>query len=560
MIVPLLKTITLLILASLLAAIALLVPAHLRAIDAAVLQLAGQLAPSSDAEISITLDAAELGQAQLLMQVIPLKPKLTANYQTAIAGLIANAPLLALSGSPDPSFLKFLERLNGAPPKSSAVISLLLPRNARAALAQQLSNSSKANVHALIAIRNLSGLTRLHPAQHAAGAPFDAGVLSLALLIEGAHFSPAIAQHIARLAAQAALGTQSASLQIEDWAIATLSLGRKLNYGALTRVAQLTQSSSAWQQMGQLFRAQPQRIPQLYAAFHYSEAPEQVQRYLTDHPDQGLQDLDFAIQQGGAAVQQLLKVNQPIYQPSELVAQVITRLAPYRPSSLLALSLAQPQAGLLIKFSILFLAGLCFACSMGAAWRGSIGSIQAVSKRNPAVIIRNLLISLVVVLISWSWFEPAILKSTTPAQTTPPRIELAQSISLESLKSPIQSMQELNQVTLLVLALFFTIQLVIYSFCLIKLREISKQPLLADLKIKLLENEENLFDFGLYVGLGGTVLSLILVAIGVVEASLMAAYASTLFGILFTALLKVLHLRPYRRELILQANRPHEDC
>jgi hypothetical protein len=48
---------------------------------------------------------------------------------------------------------------------------------------------------------------------------------------------------------------------------------------------------------------------------------------------------------------------------------------------------------------------------------------------------------------------------------------------------------------------------------------------------------------------------LILVAIGIVEASLMAAYASTLFGILFVAMLKVMHLRPYRRKLILEQGR-----
>ena len=115
-------------------------------------------------------------------------------------------------------------------------------------------------------------------------------------------------------------------------------------------------------------------------------------------------------------------------------------------------------------------------------------------------------------------------------------------------------MQELNQVTLLVLLLFFVVQLVIYCFCLIKLKEISKQPQSPQMKLQLLDNEENLFDFGLYVGLGGTVLSLILVAIGIVEASLMAAYASTLFGILFVAMLKVMHLRPYRRKLILETD------
>ena len=50
------------------------------------------------------------------------------------------------------------------------------------------------------------------------------------------------------------------------------------------------------------------------------------------------------------------------------------------------------------------------------------------------------------------------------------------------------------------------------------------------------------FDFDPTQALAGQ-LSLILVAIGVVEASLAAAYASTLFGILF-AVLKVLNLRP----------------
>ena len=34
----------------------------------------------------------------------------------------------------------------------------------------------------------------------------------------------------------------------------------------------------------------------------------------------------------------------------------------------------------------------------------------------------------------------------------------------------------------------------------------------------------------------------------------MAAYASTLFGILFVALLKVINLGPYRRYLIIEAN------
>ena len=193
---------------------------------------------------------------------------------------------------------------------------------------------------------------------------------------------------------------------------------------------------------------------------------------------------------------------------------------------------------------------------MGEAWRANLSEVKAVERSTPSVMARNFFISLVVALTLWALFEPEILKSQTTEtnRDSTPHIKFVVADTLQSLKEPVKAMQEINQVTLLVLALFFIVQLVIYSFCLIKLKEIAEQKLSAELKLKLLENEENLFDFGLYVGLGGTVLSLILVAVGIVEASLMAAYASTLFGILFVALLKVLNLRPYRRRLIIEAN------
>jgi hypothetical protein len=207
-----------------------------------------------------------------------------------------------------------------------------------------------------------------------------------------------------------------------------------------------------------------------------------------------------------------------------------------------------------MKFGLFLSAGFAFALGMGAAWRASMHEIHPVSRTLPSVFARNGFLSLVVALTLWVLIEPDLLKSQAKSiADSGPRIEFAVADSLASLKSPVNAMQELDQVTLLVLVLFFVLQLVIYCFCLIKLKEIGKQKLSPSLKLKLLDNEENLFDFGLYVGLGGTVLALILVAVGVVEASLMAAYASTLFGILFTAVLKVLNLRPYRRRLIMEA-------
>ena len=112
---------------------------------------------------------------------------------------------------------------------------------------------------------------------------------------------------------------------------------------------------------------------------------------------------------------------------------------------------------------------------------------------------------------------------------------------------------ETDTATIAAVALFFVLQMTVYVFCLIRLSIIKRARGSANLKLQLLENEETLFDLGLYIGLAGTVFSLILLTMGIVTASLMAAYASTLFGILFTAIVKTVHVRRYKRRLLLEA-------
>jgi len=88
----------------------------------------------------------------------------------------------------------------------------------------------------------------------------------------------------------------------------------------------------------------------------------------------------------------------------------------------------------------------------------------------------------------------------------------------------------------------------------VKLAEIRRQHVPARMKLKLLDNEDHLFDAGLYLGFLGTIISLILVSLGVFkQPSLMAAYSSTCFGILFVVMFKILNLRPARRQLLLKA-------
>ncbi|MDQ8193176.1 hypothetical protein QEH59_01975 [Coraliomargarita sp. SDUM461004] len=561
----LIKTSTLLVIALLFATAALLIPSHLRSIDLVVIESNAQNGRAVRAVLDETISSAHTGSTLRILNATQVSPTVAQAYQAQIQALVEQYPSLRASGGPDRSFEDFLALIQFAPSteiEPLALLPQLLPRSERASLSNMLKESSNANVAALLDARDLPGLIRLHPASHAAGAPYDAGILTLSLLIEGGHFSPTLAQQIGQTAAQAKLGTPTAVHALEDFAIATLSLGRQLDHRSLADLASITGSLADWGRMGTLFRAQPDRIDALYAALRFAGNPDSLYNYLAKNPETGNNDLDTALKNGPAATQQLLAEALPIFRPTQLLNQLLELTSSYRPQSVIELSQTNRTAALTVKASLFMSAGLAFALAMGAAWRASLSEIKAVERSTPSIIARNVFTSLIVALTLWACFEPGILKSkNTESETdSAPRIEFVVADTLNSLKSPVKAMQELNQVTLLVLALFFIAQLIIYCFCLIKLKEIAKQKLSASLKIKLLENEENLFDFGLYVGLGGTVLSLILVAVGIVEASLMAAYASTLFGILFVAILKVLNLRPYRRHLIIQANSETADA
>ena len=105
----------------------------------------------------------------------------------------------------------------------------------------------------------------------------------------------------------------------------------------------------------------------------------------------------------------------------------------------------------------------------------------------------------------------------------------------------------------LTLLIFFVLQALIYLACLLKLAEIRRQQVPPRTKLKLLENEDNMFDAGMYLGFVGTIISLIIASMGLVKFSLMAAYSATCFGIIFVIVFKIFHLRPARRQLLLEA-------
>jgi len=107
--------------------------------------------------------------------------------------------------------------------------------------------------------------------------------------------------------------------------------------------------------------------------------------------------------------------------------------------------------------------------------------------------------------------------------------------------------------SIIAIVVFLLIQIGVYVTCIMKIRDIESQAVDPLLKLRLLENEENLFDMGLYVGIGGTALALVFQVTGLITANLLAAYASNMFGILCVAIVKIWHVRQCKKRLILEA-------
>ena len=105
----------------------------------------------------------------------------------------------------------------------------------------------------------------------------------------------------------------------------------------------------------------------------------------------------------------------------------------------------------------------------------------------------------------------------------------------------------------IMIAFFAIIQVLVYLKCTSKMDDILLSQTSAEQKLRLLENEDNLFDLGLYIGIGGTALGLGLIMVGWLTTPY-AAYASNIMGIVCVAYVKIVNLRSRRQELLEEAN------
>jgi hypothetical protein len=520
------------------AAAAWMLPANLRSVSPSLLRAAGEGTPSLAAFGQQLVESEKIGPAEIVLAAArtvrdPGAPALA----TALEQLTARQPALAAWGGWDP-YLDTLFNLRSQPADSGStpVVTFFLPEKARAALHGALDSSGSLGVQALLRLGSLGATGRFVPANRPGGQPLDALILLSAALYQSEHLSPDLQRELRGLAEQAAAQKELGDL--EPFYLDLLTLGRRLDWAQLSELLRRTDGTKTVDEYAHLARVAPDQLPLIYAAALFTDSADRVALYLIQYGKPGADDLRLALGDGEGAVRQLLLRQVPVNRQAGPALSVAG-----------ALVLAHPEAMLVLKYLgyvlgfFLILRGLN---SQDIAPPG-VGKPAGAGAQIRAGMLATLLAAMLVVAT-----EPFLLNAAPPSEY---QVRLRLPVLLASPAEPAPSLPSLitmDTSTLISIGVFALLQVVIFRICLSKIREIDDQDITPLLKLRLMENEENLFDSGLYVGMMGTAAALVLQVLNVIQPNLLAAYSSNLFGIVCVAFVKIRHVRTYKRRLIIQ--------
>jgi hypothetical protein len=526
----------------LVAVVAWLLPVSLKSVSKGLLRSAGAGTPSVAEFGRDLVDSEKIGPAEFLLTVAkaaddPQAPAL----EKALDALKTRQPALVAWGGWDASLDPFFNlRQNTSHTASTPVITFLIPEAARETVRQYLSNSESLGVRSVLKTRTLTQTGRFVPATRPGGQPLDALILLTGLLYQGEHLSGTLQREVRSLAETANARGELGDL--EGFYIDLLSLSRRLDWTQLGELLKRTASVRTVGEYAHLSRVATDQLPFFYSAALLSDSADQVVNYLIRYGKAGADDLKLALADGQGAVDLLLQRAVPV-----------NRAPGPAMGAAAALVLVHPRLMLVVKYAgyilglYLVLRGLDLWI-VSPAGGPSAGPQQHVRAGILAVIMSALLIVAT---------EPFLLKA---APTSEYRVRLVLPVLSNSATPAASSPATTKPVTmetstLVSIAIFAVIQVGMYMLCLRKIRDIEAQDVPPLLKLRLMENEENLFDSGLYVGMMGTAAALVLQVLGVIEPNLLAAYSSNLFGIICVALVKIRHVRGAKRRLIMEGQR-----
>jgi len=516
----------------------LLAPIHIEAVDMAVIRRAGQGTPTVVDLGMALLREENLGAAQLLAKAAAGTPGAD-DLKSAADRLADRKPELQPWGGGSPRFASLLQTSPAGPPEPFADFALRLENRGR--LLDALKASSRPEIAALLRCRLLTNTVIFEPSGSSAGQALDGAISIAGLLIESGRLSPGLTAAVESNALKAVQGGSPGD--IEEILLDLISLAQRLNWNQLCVLVEPIESPETLRALSdQARQADNQSIlAEIYAAVRLTGRPDAVARYIAAYSQSGLPDLAFCVRFGAGGLNELLNRGQRLH-----VSGFRMRLASSAPLAACIDALAgwcwrAPRLGMVFKWGAILAAGFLIALAARVA---RPAALDGPARRHPFW--GELLFAagfLIVILIA---SEPFYGR-----QNPQPVFSLRLRIPTDPTStSPSKFMD--NPINIVTLAVFFVIQGLLYIVCRVKLAEILRQRIPLRLKLRLLDNDDHLFDAGLYLGFVGTIISLILVSMGVIKFSLMAAYSSTSFGIIFVSIFKIFHLRGARRALLIE--------
>ncbi|MDB6020460.1 MAG: hypothetical protein JWQ04_317, partial [Pedosphaera sp.] len=343
----------------------LLMPIHLRAVDASVIQEAGGKSPALVQHGLDLVREHKLGAARLLSdaaasQNLPDHEKLRLAADT----LAAQQPALVLSGGDAGPRIERLFASDPQPPKTALepLTEFAVRLENREVILQFLQGSANPAVQELLRCRALTNTVIFSPSMSASGQAFDAAISIAGLLIEENRLTPHLRDTLFTMASNANRGANSQLL--EQALLDLMSLGQRLNWGQLVAFAGRMEDTETLRLLADQARNES-RLPVIFSAVELTGQPAAVAQYLMNFSQTGFSDLGTSLRFGGSGMSELMRRNQRLSQSSNFARQV-SAFPPVHPFFQFALDCARwnPRLAMGLKWFFYLFGGFLFAISL----------------------------------------------------------------------------------------------------------------------------------------------------------------------------------------------------
>ncbi len=520
-----------------------IIPSRFKSIPRSILSEAGARSESFVDLAQTAIEEENYGIAEMNLEVAKLN--LAAEWEV-LDEILSQAkeenPVLYRWGVWDP----FLDAALKDIPLSDysaqpGILGVGLSNACRRSLVGLLENSRDSTVKSLLDAGELSTYKRLFPVSSVSGKPLESTLVSIGLLVQGDRLTPSLKRELrSRLASALASGDVA---PVEDFFLDTLSLARTLNWSQFRSLFEKIQDLNTISRLRYAFHRRSDKVPLIFVSSTVAESPQQVMDYLGLYGDEGVEALESAVSFGVGAMQMLVREKLPLER-----AKSVAAVSSFK-SYLIGFSLQNPGFSLVLKYSLFFFGALL------AFWGSSVLTRSYRESSPPLLsVVQRLFVSLVSVIILVVLSEPHLARSdASQGYSFKFVLPVLAEVNGETIIIETEPTTSMEPTTLLSVSFFFILQILVFLICLLKVRQIEREDIDSLVKLRLMENEENLFDSGLYVGIAGTCISLVLQVLGLIEANLIAAYSSNLFGILGVAIVKIRLVRPYKNKLIMDS-------